>query len=177
MARKLTGAVLGGALMVAPHLAAAHVTLETQKAFADSSYKAVLRVPHGCDGKPTTAIRVRMPEGLIAVKPMPKPGWQLAVVKGKYQHPYDYEGTKLTEGVEEIDWSGGKLPDAFYDEFVFVGHLTDLAPGTVLSFPTVQECEGAVERWIEIPAKGQDPDELETPAPQLTVVEGKGSDD
>jgi periplasmic copper chaperone A len=178
MSRNLTGAVLGGALLLAPQLAAAHVTLETQKAFADSSYKAVLRVPHGCEGKPTTAIRVQIPEGLIAVKPMPKPGWQLAVVNGKYQHPYQYEGSKLSEGVKEIDWSGGKLPDDFYDEFVFVGRLTDFAPGTVLSFPTVQQCEGgAVQRWIEIPAPGQNPDDLEDPAPQLTVVEGKGGDD
>jgi periplasmic copper chaperone A len=178
MSRKLTSGVLGGALLLAPQLAAAHVTLETQKAFANSSYKAVLRVPHGCEGKPTTAIRVRIPEGLIAVKPMPKPGWQLAVVNGKYQHPYRYEGSEVTEGVKEIDWSGGKLPDEFYDEFVFIGRLTDFSPGTVLSFPTVQECEGgAVQRWIEIPAPGQNPDDLEDPAPQLTVVEGKGGDD
>jgi periplasmic copper chaperone A len=178
MSRKLTGAVMGGALLLAPQLASAHITLETQKAFANSSYKAVLRVPHGCEGKPTTAIRVRIPEGLIAVKPMPKPGWQLAVVNGKYQHPYQYEGNEVTEGGKEIDWSGGKLPDEFYDEFAFVGRLTDFSPGTVLSFPTVQECEGgAVQRWIEIPAPGQNPDDLEDPAPQLTVVEGKGGDD
>jgi periplasmic copper chaperone A len=177
MSCKLLSAALGGAVILAPQLAAAHVTMETQKAFANSSYKAVLRVPHGCEGKPTTAIRVRIPEGLIAIKPMPKAGWQLAVVKGKYQHPYQYEGSELTEGVEEIDWTGGRLPDDFYDEFVFVGRLTDFAPGTVLSFPTVQECDGAVERWIQIPAPGQNPDDLETPAPQLTVIEGKGEED
>jgi uncharacterized protein YcnI len=178
MSRRLTGAVLGGALVIAPQLAAAHVTLESQKAFANSSYKAVLRVPHGCEGKPTTAIRVRIPEGLIVVEPMPKPGWQLAVVKGRYQRPYRSEGGEVTEGVKEIDWSGGKLPDDFYDEFVFVGRLSDFSPGTVLSFPTVQECEGgAVQRWIEIPAPGQNPDDLEDPAPQLTVIEGKGGDD
>jgi uncharacterized protein YcnI len=177
MTRKLLGAALGGALLTLPQLAAAHVTLETSKAPANGSYKAVLRVPHGCDGKPTIALRVQIPEGVIAVKPMPKPGWQLAVVKGKYEHPYDYDGTQLTEGVKEIDWTGGRLPDEFYDEFVFVARLTDFAPGTVLSFPTVQECDGAVERWIQIPASGQNPDDLEAPAPQLTVIEGKGEED
>ena len=134
-------------------------------------------MPHGCEGKPTIALKVRIPEGLIAVKPMPKPGWQLAVIRGKYAHPYDYEGERLTEGVQEIDWTGGALPDDFYDEFTFTGHLTDLAPGTVLSFPTVQECQGAVRRWIEVPAPGQDPDELEAPAPQLTIGQGAGEDD
>jgi uncharacterized protein YcnI len=177
MSRKLIGAALGGALLIAPHLASAHVTLETQKAPADGSYKAVLRVPHGCDGKPTTGLRVQIPEGVIAVKPMPKPGWQLETVKGKYERPYDYYGSQLTEGVKEIDWTGGKLRDDFYDEFVFVASLTDFAPGTVLSFPTVQECAGGVSRWIQIPAPGQDPDELEDPAPQLTIIEGAGSED
>ena len=33
----------------------AHITLETEKAPPDSTYKAVLRVGHGCEGKPTTA--------------------------------------------------------------------------------------------------------------------------
>ena len=98
----------------------------------NSSYKAVLRVGHGCEGKPTTAIRVQIPEGVIAVKPMPKPGWQLATVKDKYERPYDYFGSELTEGVQEIAWSGGELRDDFYDEFVFVGRLTDFEPGTVL---------------------------------------------
>ena len=69
---------------------------------------------------------------------------------------------------------GASLRDDFYDEFVFVGRLTDFAPGTVLSFPTVQECAEGVHRWIEIPAPGQDPDELDEPAPQLTIIEGSG---
>jgi uncharacterized protein YcnI len=174
---KLRAAALSGALLLAPHMVAAHVTLETQQAPANGSYKAVLRVGHGCEGKPTTALRVQIPEGVIAVKPMPKPGWQLAVVKGKYERPYDYYGSQLTEGVKEIDWSGGQLPDEFYDEFVFVGRLTDFEPGTVLSFPTVQECAGGVHRWIEIPAAGQDPDELDEPAPQVTIVEGAAEED
>jgi periplasmic copper chaperone A len=172
MLRKYGAVALGSALLVAPQMLAAHVTLESKEAPPDSSYKAVLRVGHGCEGKPTTAIRVQVPEGVIAAKPMPKPGWRLATLKAKYQRPYDYFGTELTEGVKEITWSGGELPDDFYDEFVFVGRLTGFAPGTVLSFPTVQECAGGVHRWIEIPAAGQDPDELDEPAPQLTIVEG-----
>jgi uncharacterized protein YcnI len=33
-----------------------------------------------------------------------------------------------------------------------------------------------VHRWIEIPAAGQDPDELEEPAPQLTIVDDPSGD-
>jgi uncharacterized protein YcnI len=176
MSRKFAGAALCGALLIAPDLTAAHVYLENAEAPANGTYKAVLRVPHGCDGKATIGLRVQIPEGVIAVKPMPKPGWQLEIVKGKYERPYDYFGSQLTEGVKEINWSGGELRDDFYDEFVFVGRLTNFAPGTVLTFPAVQECAGGVHRWIEIPAPGQDPDELDEPAPQLEIVNSSSGD-
>jgi len=174
MSRHAIAAALGGLLLIAPQTLSAHVTLETQQAEPNGSYKAVLRVGHGCEGKPTIAIRVQIPEGVIAVKPMPKPGWQLEVVKDKYERPYDYFGSELTEGVRQITWSGGELPDDYYDEFVFVGRLADFESGTVLHFPTVQDCAGGVHRWIEIPAAGQDADELEEPAPQLEIVKGEG---
>jgi periplasmic copper chaperone A len=68
----------------------------------------VLRVGHGCEGSPTTAIRVQIPEGVIAVKPMPKAGWQVATVKDKYERPYDYYGSELTEGVRADRVDGGR---------------------------------------------------------------------
>jgi periplasmic copper chaperone A len=173
MSRSLMAAV-GGLLLIAPQMLSAHVTLEKQEAEPNGSYKAVLRVGHGCEGSPTTAIRVQIPEGVIAVKPMPKTGWQLETVKDKYERPYDYFGTELTEGVRQIAWSGGELPDDYYDEFIFVGRLTDFAPDTVLYFPTVQECVEGAHRWIEIPAAGQDPDELDEPAPEVTIIEDAG---
>jgi uncharacterized protein YcnI len=132
--------------------ASAHVTLERQEAPVGASYKAVLRVPHGCAGSPTTAIRARVPAGIIGVKPMPKPGWQLNTVTGKYQKPYTLRGALVTEGVTEISWSGGKLLDTHYDEFVFIGVIAEeLGGGQTIYFPVVQECEKGVHRWIEIP--------------------------
>ncbi len=155
--------------------ALAHVTLETQEAPVGSTYKAVLRVPHGCEGKATTAVRVKIPEGMIAVKPMPKPGWELKTVKGKYAKSYKLWGEDVAEGVQEVDWSGGKLPDEFYDEFVLRGQLAaDLPAGEMMYFPVVQECEGgAADRWIAIPAAGQDADDLEFPAPGLKLLPKK----
>jgi uncharacterized protein YcnI len=132
--------------------ASAHVTLESRQATIGAGYKAVFAVPHGCAGSATTKIRVQIPEGVIAVKPMPKAGWNVEVIKGKYAAEYDFHGTKFSEGVKEVVWSGGKLPDDYYDEFVVSTFLTGaLKPDTVLYFPTVQECEQGVSRWIEIP--------------------------
>lgn len=165
----------GAVLALGVGTASAHVTLETPDAAVGSTYKAIFRIPHGCDGKATVAVRVRIPEGFIAVKPMPKAGWKLDTVKGKYARAYELWGATVGEGVTEVDWSGGNLPDEFYDEFVLRGQLAaDLPAGEKLYFPVVQECEGgAVERWIELPQAGQDEGSLDLPAPGITLLPKK----
>lgn len=156
--------VAGGYVAVA----FAHVTLEHDQAPIGSPYKAVLRVPHGCGGSATTAIRVRIADGVLDVKPMPKPGWTLNIVTGKYARSYALNHAQVSEGVTEVDWSGGNLPDDEYDEFVFVAFLaSDLQPGQVLYFPVIQECEKGVHRWIEIPTQGSNYPE---PAPGLKLA-------
>lgn len=162
-------AALAALLLTAP-AALAHATLEVTGAPQASTYKAVIRIGHGCDGQATERLRVQIPEGVISVKPMPKPGWTVEKVKGAYAKPYDYYGTELTEGVKELVWSGNALPDDEYDEFVFRAYLTDALPvGSTVSFPIVQECATAAERWIEIPAAGQSADDLEYPAPGVLI--------
>jgi hypothetical protein len=59
-------------LALAATPAFAHATLETPQALVGASYKAVLRVSHGCGSSPTIRVRVRIPEGFVGVKPMPK---------------------------------------------------------------------------------------------------------
>jgi uncharacterized protein YcnI len=146
--------------------ALAHVTLERQEAPIGASYKAVLRVPHGCEGSATVALRVRIPEGYLNVKPMPKPGWKLEVKRGKYAKPASQGDAKVSEGVIEVDWSGGNLPDAYYDEFVLTGYLgDDLPSGQTMYFAVVQECEKGVNRWIEIPVAGARADHAEQSEP------------
>jgi uncharacterized protein YcnI len=152
-ASRLRSLVVIAALAASP--VSAHITLENREATIGSSYKAVFVVPHGCAGSATIKIRVQIPEGVIAVKPMPKPGWNVGVIRGKYAGEYDYHGAKSAEGVKEVVWSGGKLSDDNYDEFVISTFLTGaLKPNTTLYFPTVQECEQGVSRWIDIPAEG-----------------------
>jgi uncharacterized protein YcnI len=172
LAAALGAAALAGAgVLAGATIAFAHITLENQPAPVGASYKAVLRVPHGCDGSATVAIKVRIPDGFIEVKPMPKPGWKLDVVRGKYQKPASMRGTSVTEGVTEVDWSGGKLPDAYYDEFVITGFIGDDAPaGQTMYFPIVQECEKGTNRWIEIPSAGGAQGEAAEPAAGLKLM-------
>lgn len=151
--------------------ATAHITLENQQAPVGSSYKAVMRVPHGCSGSATVAIRVRIPEGLVDVKPMPKAGWKLNTISGKYAKPASVRSTAVSEGVTEVDWSGGNLPDAYYDEFVLTGYIADsLQAGQTMYFPIVQECEKGVNRWIELPAADGAHGEPAEPAAALKLL-------
>ncbi|WP_369723406.1 YcnI family protein [Bradyrhizobium sp. LLZ17] len=167
---KTSWLVLMAALAASP--AAAHVYLEGKQATVGASYKAVFAVPHGCSGSPTIKIRVQIPEGVIAVKPMPKAGWSVDVVEGQYAGDYDYHGKKLSSGAKEVVWSDGKLPDQNYDEFVMSSFLTDgLKPNTTLYFPVVQECEKGISRWIEIPAEGAGHShEEKSPAPGVKLL-------
>ncbi len=164
-------AILLGALM-AP--ASAHPSLERREANVGAPYKAVMRVPHGCDGSATTRVRVQIPEGVIGVKPQPKQGWTIETTRGPYAHTYPYyHGAKLTEGVREIVWSG-RLADDHYDEFVFVGFVAPtLKAGDTLPFPTVQECEKGSAAWVEVAAAGQTAHNLKLPAPTVRLVQAQ----
>jgi uncharacterized protein YcnI/copper(I)-binding protein len=170
-----TGAAIAATLAVlSTGAACAHPSLERQEATIGAPYKAVVRVPHGCGGSPTVRVRVQIPEGVIGVKPMPKPGWTIETTRGAYAeaHPY-YHGAVLKEGVREIVWNG-RLADDNYDEFVFAGFMAKtLKGGSRLHFPTIQECEQGRQAWADIPAAGQSAHDLKFPAPALRLVQAQ----
>jgi hypothetical protein len=106
---------------------------------------------------------------------MPKPGWKLETAKGAYVRAYQVHGEAVSEGVTDIVWSGS-LDDGHYDEFVFQARFTDAyQPGATVYFPVVQECDGAVEEWTQVPAEGQDPHSLKSPAPGVKIVAAAGA--
>ena len=159
-------ALAAAVVLAAP--AGAHVTLENREASPGSYYKAVFAVPHGCAGSPTVKIRVQIPEGVIGVKPMPKPGWTVETVRSPYPASYQLHGRTVSEGVREVAWSG-RLSDDNYDEFVLSVFLTGtLKPEGTLYFPVVQECEQGVSRWIEIPQQGKH--DGKSPAPGVKLI-------
>ena len=157
-----------------PSAALAHATLETAVASPDSYYKAVVRIGHGCDGAATHTVRVTVPEGVISVKPMPKAGWEIDLQEADYQHAYELHGRQYERGVRTITWTGGSLPDNHYDEFVFRGRLTGFGHDSMVYFPVTQECEEGEIAWSEIPAAGQDPHDLDRPAPGLRIQVADG---
>lgn len=160
-------AVTAAALGAAPALA--HVTLQPNEAVAGNYFTTSLSVPHGCDGTGTVAVRVKIPDGVLSVKPQMKPGWTVDIKTRKIEGEQPkLHGKTITETVDEVAWRGGPLPDNLYDTFGLVMKLPDAA-GKTLYFPVVQECEKGVHRWIELPAAGQAGDALKEPAPGLRL--------
>ena len=156
-------------LIVSAQPACAHATLDRSEAPADSFFNTFVNVPHGCEGSPTLKVRVRIPEGVIGVKPQPKPGWELTIRNEKLEKPIvESHGRTITEVVAEVTWSG-KLPDDNFDQFGIHMKLPD-KPGETLYFPVVQECERSAHRWIEIPAAGKSRGDYKEPAPFLRLL-------
>ena len=165
-----TALALGAAMALSAGHASAHAALEVTQAPIRSVYKATIRIGHGCDGSATVRIRVRIPDGYVGVKPMPKPGWTLETIRGPYPQPVKHLDETFSEGPREVIWTG-KLPDDHYDEFVLRGFLAGtLEPGTFLAIPVLQECERGALRWIEVPPAGKSAEDLKEPAPRVKLL-------
>lgn len=159
--------VLAFALVASPALA--HVTANPSSAEPDGYFRTAFRVGHGCDGSPTTSVSVQIPDGVVSVRPEAVPGWEIETVIGELAEPFDNHGETVTEGVREVTWSGGELPDEHFLEFGLSMRLPDTA-GETLYFPFVQECPDGEEAWIEIPDTVEQWDELDSPAPFVTLA-------
>jgi periplasmic copper chaperone A len=169
MSRTFPVLAIATVLVVAAQSARGHATLDRSEAPADSFFHTFINVPHGCEGSATLKVRVRIPDGVIAVKPQPKHGWELAIQKEKLKTPIvDSHGRTITEAVVEVIWTG-KLLDENFDQFGMHMKLPD-KPGETLYFPTVQECARGVHRWIEIPAAGRSRGDYKEPAPFLKLL-------
>ena len=118
--------LLGMASVLLAAQAHAHVSLIAPEHVAQGqSFKAVVAIPHGCEGSATTLVTLHVPEGIVAVKPQPKAAWRISKTQQTYAQPYDYYGKKLSQGVTSVTWQG-RLADDEYDEFIISGKSTSL---------------------------------------------------
>lgn len=161
----------GAALCVLAVTSHAHVWLEQRSAPAGSSYKATLRISHGCDGSATTLVRVFVPDSMRAAKPMPKAGWTLAAPRVPLAQAYELHGKRIADDVREITWRGGPLPNDWVDEFSFVATLPS-TPGP-LAIRVLQECESGRIEWFDTASPGEKAPRL--PAAILDVLPDGGS--
>lgn len=161
-----TKTAIAAALLLTAGIAQAHVVLEQKTARAGIYYKATFMVGHGCEGSPTTGITIELPVAMAAVKPMPKPGWQLSTETMPPPQPMSLHGRAVEQVVHRVQWQGGNLADAHYDEFVMLLQLP--AQAGLLHFKVLQQCVAGRGDWVEIPAAGGG--RLRYPAAVLEVL-------
>jgi uncharacterized protein YcnI len=150
--RKAHRACAGAAILIGCAVPAfAHVFAKPDSARAGSDFTAGFAIGHGCSGSPTVALRLKIPAGVTAVRPQPKPGWV------------------ILQTADQIEWRGGPLAADRLDTFT-VDMKMPAAAGTVLYFPAEQECRNGIKNWNEIPAAGQNRKDLKSPAPALEVT-------
>ncbi len=167
--RKLAAAVALSAILPAT-IASAHASFENKEAAAGATFKAILTVPHGCDGQATQTVNIQIPEGFFSVKPMLKAGWDITLTEGAYAKTYVNHGKEVTSGVVGLTYTGN-LPDNFFDQFIFRGTVDpDLAPGTPLYFIVTQTCADGEVSWSELPNPADPTAKLARPAPAITVA-------
>ena len=147
--------IAGFVLIAAPALA--HVEVSPTELPESSEQELLFSYQHGCDGLATDGLEVLLPEG-VEVNSIGGPeGWQSTIEE--------------TDDGQVIVWSGPAVPDGVEAEYPVELDLPAGA-GTTLYFPTIQRCGPDNQvRWIEIPAEGQDPEELAEPAPAVLLVD------
>jgi uncharacterized protein YcnI len=176
----ITAALAASAIVAAP--AAAHVTLDPAEGPADGYATLQVQVPHGCEESPTRVVRVQIPESVPSVTPQVHPGWEVTTKEGR-KDAVELHGETVTRGVKEVIWTAtdaDPLPSDRLDLFGMSVKLPAGKAGDPVYFPTVQECVKGESAWIQIPQAGESEEELESPAPTLTLTAataGDSSDD
>jgi uncharacterized protein YcnI len=169
------GATAGAAGLLTLGLAApasAHVTVTPSDTTAGAYVVLTFSVPHGCDGSSTTGITIQMPEEIVSVTPTRNAYYGVTKKLVKLDEPVeDAHGNTITERVGQVTYDSKlALPDGYRDAVELSLQLPEDAAGETLAFPVLQKCEKGQTAWTEIPADGQDPEELEHPAPTVTVT-------
>jgi uncharacterized protein YcnI len=156
--------------------ASAHVGVTPSDTTAGAYVVLTFSVPHGCDGSPTTGFTIQLPEEILSVTPTRNAYYDVTKKMVKLDEPVeDAHGNKITERVGEVTYTSNlALPDGYRDAVELSLQLPDAA-GETLAFPVLQECEKGETGWTEVAAEGQDPEELEHPAPLVTITDAEES--
>ena len=156
--------------------ASAHVSATVSDASAGAFTVATFSVPHGCEGSPTTKIEIQVPESVLSVTPTRNPYYEVESTIEKLAEPVtDAHGNEVTQRTASVVYTATTpLPDGQRDTFELSFQVPDAA-GEMLAFPTIQTCEKGETAWTEVPADGQDSDELESPAPAFEILPASGA--
>lgn len=164
-------AAAGVALLSLAGPASAHATITPSTTAAGAYTVLTVSIGHGCEGSATTKVAIQIPEEVLSVTPTRHPLWNMTERQEKLPEPVtDAHGNKVTERDAVVVYTTkNPLPDGQRDAFELSLKLPE-EEGKTLTFPVVQSCVKGENPWTQVPAEGQNPDELEFPAPTLTIT-------
>lgn len=153
--------------------AAAHVTIAQTEQTAGDFTVLSFGVGHGCEGSPTVELAIQVPQEVANVTPAIVPGWDIEIETEDLDEPIEGSHGEVIESREAVVVYSGSLEDGFRTTFDIGLQVPEDFEGTMF-WPTVQTCEEGDHPWIEIPEEGEDPFELDEPAPFINVSAGGG---
>jgi uncharacterized protein YcnI len=163
---RLTAAGLAGgavlALTAVPLAASAHVTVTPSGTAAGSYTVLTFAFSHGCEGSPTTALAIDIPESIESVSPTLNPNYSIEKVA---------DGDRTSQVVYTAITP---VEDGYRDTIELSMRLPDDAAGETLSFPVLQTCEVGETNWNQVAEEGEE--EPESPAPTILVTEATGDE-
>jgi uncharacterized protein YcnI len=169
MSKSLVAAVAAAAILGAPSLASAHVTVNPHEAPAGGFTVLNVRVPQERPNRGTVKVDLRLPGGVYFVTYQKVPGWKVKLTRRKLDKPVEIGGFPVSERFTRIVWTGNPKKDGIirpdqFQEFPIYIRVPDGKPGDQLAFPAIQTYRGGMrDAWTGAP-------DAEKPASLLTLT-------
>jgi uncharacterized protein len=180
MLRKTTtlAAVAGAATLLAPPAALAHVSFHPNAIPQGAFVTTDVRVPNEESKANVTAIRVKLPDGVLDAEGAPPAGWSFSAKTRKLAKPIKTDDGTVTSEVTEVDFIGGRIGPGEFGNFPIALGLPDSAKqGQVIGFPTIQTySNGDVVRWIGNPTDDKPAPTIDVTAPGAAALDVTGGD-
>jgi uncharacterized protein YcnI len=180
MLRKTTAltALAGATTLLAPTAALAHVSFHPNAIPQGAFVTTDIRVPDEEDDADVTAIRVKLPDGVLDAEGAPPAGWSFSTRTKKLAKPIKTDDGTVTAEVTEVDFTGGRVKPGDFGDFPVALGLPDSAKqGQVIGFPTIQTySNGDVVRWIGTPADDKPAPTIDVTAPGAAALDVTGGD-
>ena len=169
MHKTLIAAGAAAALLTAPAIASAHVTVNPREAAPGSFSVLTVRVPNERDNKGTVKIDLRLPDGFYFLSYKKVPGWKVELTKETLDKPVQLEGFSVDEQYTRVVWKGNRKKGGIigpnqFEEFALSVRVPDGQRGDELVFSAIQKYRGGEKvSW-------SGPEDSETPAPRVTLT-------
>ena len=162
-------------LVVGALPAAAHVTVTGDDNSVQGGSNSVItfRVPTESDTASTISLRIALPTAtpLASVQMLAMAGWTESQRSVALTTPVATDLGTITSAVSELTWTataGFAISPGSFGEFSFISGV--LPNASSLTFKAIQTySDKKVVSWIQVPVAGQTADDVDYPAPILTL--------